>query len=343
MTKQRDGFIDIIKIYACILVVLGHFFMSMEASSIIKEVIFIEWFEKTIYYFHVPLFFICSGYLHQKYSSINTLADYGNNIRKKSLSLLIPYIVFLSITWLLKVVFSSSVNAEVNGYFYSLFCEPISPYWYLYALFFIFLITPTAKSQKNMFFMLFFALIMKSITFLPFDISLYPIKTLFMNEIWFVIGMSLSFCNLQKLCRNKVVLATSFLLLVCFVFISVAMCLFDISYAWLEFVMGIVACFTTIVFVINIENNSIIKRFDLLCSKYTFPVFLMHTIFAAGIRAVLFKLGIDSAFIHIICGLSITFIGPVIAYEIMSRIKILDFLLYPNKYLKASSRRMKNV
>ena len=68
--KTREKWVDDVKVIACILVALGHFFMSMVQSGILPDSNLHEWFITTIYYFHVPLFFICSGYLYQKYSKV---------------------------------------------------------------------------------------------------------------------------------------------------------------------------------------------------------------------------------------------------------------------------------
>lgn len=51
-------------------------------------------------------------------------------------------------TWLLKTVFADSVNKQADGLFTTLAVNPSAPYWYLYALFFIFLVTPTFSSVK---------------------------------------------------------------------------------------------------------------------------------------------------------------------------------------------------
>ena len=55
---------------------------------------------------------------------------------------------FTTATWVLKKVFSSSVNDQIGGLGDTLFLHPTAPYWYLYALFFIFLVTPTFSSVK---------------------------------------------------------------------------------------------------------------------------------------------------------------------------------------------------
>lgn len=146
--RKREVWVDNVKVIACILVVLGHFFQSMVKSNILSDSDLYEWFNTSIYYFHVPLFFICSGYLYQKYSKVNSVSSWGRNVSKKALALGIPYATFTTVTWVLKKVFSSSVNDQIGGLSNTLFLHPTAPYWYLYALFFIFLITPTFNSVK---------------------------------------------------------------------------------------------------------------------------------------------------------------------------------------------------
>ena len=146
--KTREKWVDDVKVIACILVVLGHFFQSMTKANILSENDLYEWFNTTIYYFHVPLFFICSGYLYQKYSKVNSVGSWYRNIAKKVLALGVPYATFTTATWVLKKLFSSSINGRVGGFIDTLIFEPAAPYWYLYALFFIFLVTPTFNSVK---------------------------------------------------------------------------------------------------------------------------------------------------------------------------------------------------
>lgn len=64
------------------------------------------------------------------------------------------------------------------------------------------------------------------------------------------------------------------------------------------------------------------------------PVFLMHTIFAAGLRALLCKIGIENAIVHILFGIVISFLGPILVAFIIEKIKWLSWILYPNKLFK---------
>lgn len=147
--KEHIKWVDCVKVEACILVVIGHFYQSMVVSGILPDNTIYNWFINTIYCFHVQLFFICSGFLYQKYSKVNNMSTWIKNIKKKLLSLGIPYLVFTTATWMLKHVFSGAVNNGLQtGLAETIFLKPTAPYWYLYALFFIFLITPTFSNTK---------------------------------------------------------------------------------------------------------------------------------------------------------------------------------------------------
>ena len=76
------------------------------------------------------------------------MSSWCRNVAKKVLALGVPYATFTTATWVLKKVFSSSVNDQIGGLGDTLFFHPTSPYWYLYGLFFIFLVTPTFGNVK---------------------------------------------------------------------------------------------------------------------------------------------------------------------------------------------------
>jgi len=73
-------------------------------------------------------------------------------------------------------------------------------------------------------------------------------------------------------------------------------------------------------------------------AKYTMPIFLMHTLFAAPLRSILLKVGITDAVVHVVLGLGISFVGPIIAAWIMKRTKWLEFFIYPKIILKRNEK-----
>ena len=253
---------------------------------------------------------------------VMSFTAWKKNAIKKMLTLGIPYFVFSLITWGLKSFFSGSVNTEVQSIGYHLFIHPISPYWYLYALLFIFLITPTFVDTK----VYYIALVVAGlINVLSNVVDSYAVEIVAKNQIWFVMGMGVCMFDIPKRAeRNKylgILLACLFLLL------SLVVWYCAIDYKVVSFLLGVIAC------------AAVVQSFCCLCKKqsalapYTMPIFLMHTIFAAGFRTLLLKLGFAGRMIHVVVGLFATFLCPIIAAEVMKRTK-LDFLMCPNKYLK---------
>ena len=323
----REKWVDDVKVIACILVVLGHFFQSMIKANILPENDLYKWFNTTIYYFHVPLFFICSGYLYQKYSKVNVFKSWKKNVAKKALALGVPYLTFSTATWILKTMFSGSVNDQIGGLDDTLLLHPTAPYWYLYALFFIFLVTPTFSTAKMAVTGLAVAVVAK-VYILMGGIGIYAVSTVLIDEIWFVLGMSICVFDVQI--RGKKVQGTVIGLL--FLGLSVAVYMVDIQNSAMSFVLGLLACAAVILLVAGFEERS--GKMMGFLAKYTMPIFMMHTLFAAPLRSVLLKIGVTNAAIHVVLGLGISFAGPIIAAWIMKKTKWMEFFLYPNKVLK---------
>jgi len=326
--KTREIWIDNVKVVACILVVLGHFFQSMVKSGIIQENALYGWFNTTVYTFHVQLFFICSGYLYQKYSVVDSFSSWKSNVIKKALTLGVPYLFFSTASWVIKLLFAGSVNTQNSSFFNTLIIDPMPPYWYLYILFFIFLITPTIKSGRTAIILLVLSGICKLYSILFFYTGIYLTDYTFYNWLLFVIGMVIA----KKLLvipnlTISIILFLGFLMYSCLAYLGV------INLIANGFIMCILAC-CSIIGLFHSEIPLVMQRSLRFISKYTMPIFLMHTIFAASFRSVLLKLGVLNVFIHFIVGIIISFVGPIIAMIVMEKLKPLDFLVYPNRYFK---------
>lgn len=276
----------------------------------------------------MPLFFICSGYLYQKYSRVNSVSSWCKNVAKKALALGVPYATFTTATWVLKKLFSSSVNDQIGGFWDTLFLHPTAPYWYLYALFFIFLVSPTFNSVKAAAVGLVVALAAKSLILTGGGYSVYAVSTVLSNEIWFVLGMSICAFNVQLKGRK----VQGMICGVLFIILSIMVYTAEISSSAVSFVMGLLACVAVIIMVAGFEKK--FGRGMEFIAKYTMPIFLMHTLFAAPLRSVLMKVGIENAVVHVVLGLGISFAGPITAAWIMKKTKWLEFFLYPVDYIK---------
>ncbi|SCZ79723.1 acyltransferase family protein [Pseudobutyrivibrio xylanivorans] len=333
---KRDVWVDNVKVVACLLVVLGHFFQSMVKADILPNTAFYNWFNDTIYYFHVPLFFICSGFLYQKYSKVVDFSSWKNNLLKKLVALGIPYFIFSFATWFLKKVFSSSVNEKLGGLGDTLFNHPASPYWYLYVLFFLFAITLTTKNIKRQIVLLAVVIVLRvlfSLSVFSMFSDIYIIYKILEHWIWFVLGMTLAYDKV-KFVNSFIGSLLFFLFLVCTVTVQMGY----IGGGVVRFILAALACYSVICIVHSFFKDGVQNKYWHFCAKYTMPVFLMHTLFAAPLRSVLNKIGIGNPSIHIVLGLGISFVGPVVAMIILEKLKPLDFIVYPTRYLKIGKR-----
>ena len=329
MNSKREVWVDYLKVFACVLVVLGHFFQSMVKARVIPESHAYQWFNTTLYYFHVPLFFICSGYLYQRYAAVRSWESWKNNAVKKLVALGVPYFIFSFITWLLKTVFSGAVNEQVGGLLDTLFLHPVSPYWYLYILFLFFLITPTAKSLTGLALLLGVSLALKAAGILmagspPFRI--YAVAKICQHWVWFVSGMLLALIRGKKLRKPAVGL------LLGAAFIGLSIVTYQTENGFIAFAMGALACCSAVLIAYACKERKALSFF----SQYTMPVFLMHTLFAALTRIVLVKLNVSAPAIHLAAGLVMSFASPILAAAVMKRLKI-DWILSPKIRLKSKA------
>ena len=330
--KPRYGYIDNMKLAACVLVALGHFFMSMTANGLMPYTNLYYYLLHTVYTFHVPIFFICSGFLYQKANHVHSLNDWRKNILNKLLNLGVPYAVFTTVTVLLKTIFAEEVTSPSGELADTLFIHPTAPYWYLYALFFLFVFIPCVKSKKQATGLLIAAAIFKIAVILLNNAQinvpemvlqttsmkwLYAIVNIpfyaLSRLIWFALGISLSFVNETRIRRLAPFAAPT--LLAGAVLLSILTFEPPAGYRrFSELFIGLLLCLFVIFAAVAVSPEHL-NRVSAHLSEYFMPVFVMHTICAAGLRILLLKLGVRNLAVHIAVGLVGSFLLPVLAYE----------------------------
>lgn len=147
--NKREIWVDKVKIIACMLVVLDHIIKGVSSAGIINQGTMYFLIINTIHFFHVQLFFVCSGYLYQRTCKIRSVVSWKENVLKKLLVLGVPYISFSVFSLIVKCLFVTNNELTVGNIINTLLINPISPYWYLYALIIIFFVTPTFDSKKE--------------------------------------------------------------------------------------------------------------------------------------------------------------------------------------------------
>ena len=340
--KKRIEWIDYLKVFACILVVIGHLIQSLQKSNIDNYeniTSFINWF---IYLFHMPLFFAVSGYLYEMNKKQFSWKQYKNFVIKKIINFGVPYIVFYLIYVIINMVFASSVNnprgiEEIKG----IVNNPMAPYWFLYALLSIFIFIPllekVLKENKKVIFIVLIALKIISIFI---NTKIYLIDSFFENAIYFYLGCIINngIIILKDKSIKRIIKNVGFVLMYILVSIFYYIYYNKMSYYIVELIdivfaiLGTIICIYTFMYVKNCNMFDYIK-------KYTFEIYLLHTIFAAGFRIVLFKMGINNYWIHFIIGILASIEIPIIIAKICKKTKYLNFFFYPLKTIKEIKKK----
>lgn len=339
--RKRENWVDNVKVISCILVAAGHLFMGLTDAGILSGTNAVQsWFHVAIYTFHVQLFFLCSGYLYQKYSKVTTLAEWGGNVKKKALALGIPYLAFSILTWIIKKAAAGSVNTAAGGFIDSIFVHPMDSMWFIYVLLFMFVITPTLKDRRSVLILLLVSAALYFIDLLIYQSSVVLVFKLMQFELWFVLGMLLATFDLKEAVSAKTAGILSAITGAAFILGTILLAN-GLSFKGFELILGLLASASLILLFLMLDKKAVQPKSFKFLAGYTMPIYVMHTIFAAGIRTVLTKLGIHSPAMHIILGLTFSFGGPILAAYLMSKVKWLDFFLYPMKYLKKSDAKAK--
>lgn len=323
MAKQRILWVDFVKIVAMVYIVLIHFFQSMIKSGYVPDTVAGRWAVTVCEWMMVRLFFFCSGYLYQKVGKINNLSDWGKNLINKFTHLMVPYFLFSLITVFLKTMAADMVNTPINESIWNiLFIEPIPPFWFLYVLFLLFIIfVPISDRKTEIVGLIIAVLLFLMFAFLPIP-GVFALVGKF--ALWFVLGMGVARKDWLKVIprwtRYPLLLFIPASLLI---YIYITGC----GNVWIDIVMGAWGILMAIMWARfldeKVRENVKVQEKTKMLIKYSMPVFLMQTIFAAGCRIMLNKVGIHLAGLHILFGLIATFVGPCIAAKIYWNIKVM--------------------
>ena len=134
----------LLSVWGILLVLLGH---SGFEEPIIQQKL--SYLHSWIYSFHMPLFFLISGYLFSLTNPEVKNACTGKFIWKKTQRLIVPYVVLGTVIFAIKYAFAGLSHADrvfSVGNFFKMFIIPSAEYstighlWYVFTLYIIFLL-----------------------------------------------------------------------------------------------------------------------------------------------------------------------------------------------------------
>ena len=132
---MRSATIDAAKGIAIVLVVYGHCLRGLTVAGLIDDRSWLQVTDYVIYSFHMPLFFFVSG-LFVRASMARGAMHFW---RGKVLTILYPYVLWSLLQGSVQIALAGSgvTNRTLPlSALFEIFWAPISPFWFLYALFF---------------------------------------------------------------------------------------------------------------------------------------------------------------------------------------------------------------
>ena len=325
---ERNILADKLKGYACFLVLFGHVIMGIRLAGVDIPHFFYG-IEKFLWSFHVALFLFLSGVVYKVTGEWKSKKSKWRFVLYKLYNLGVPYVVFSAVYILINsLVPQVNTQSSVWDILY-IWHTPVAQYWFLYALFFLFLIwTALSGILKNRQITLITALIG---LFVPLSgFSLGCMAVVFSSALAFGLGTSVSF---PKLTRPPVWVKCSVVLV--HIAVAVAFILPDKTETpFIKELLMLLGIYASILFISMIQNSKPVSAFLNFINKYSFQIYLLHTIFTAGIRILLLRAGITNWVIHILLGTVCGIVFSVLAAEIAKRIKILNFFFFPSKAFK---------
>lgn len=332
---KRDKLADLLKGYACFLVVFGHVIMGIRKGGITIPFGTLE-LELFIWTFHVGLFMFLSGYVYNITGGWKSKGTRVKFIIHKLLNLAIPYLIFSIIYILINTLIpSTNTQMEVSDILY-LWKEPVAQYWFLYALFMLFLIwTVMSKFLKNWQITIFMAIIGMVGYFYNFSFGI--LDSAISMAIPFGVGTCLSKFYVDKIAESKKIA-----LIITHIVVTLLVILIGVNNYFVDKLDCLLGIFSSIALISILQKSKIIKKTLEKINKKSFPIYLLHTIFTAGIRIVLIKIGIENYVIHVLLGLLFGFICPYIISSITEKHPILDIAFYPNRNIKTLKEKTKN-
>lgn len=336
---SRAYWVDYAKAIGIILVVYGHVARGLyNAGLILNEQVY-SLIDSVIYSFHMPLFFFLSGLFF--FDSFKKKKVKGLVLSKVD-TVVYPYFLWSILQGIIEVFMSSVTNGNASfSELLKILWEPRAQFWFLYALFFIFLLSSIIFRFIRIKFVLIVFLLSVllyvvcsyySVDYIPWWVS--------NNFVFFVLGVVFKYYSRFLKFDGKGYLI--FLLVLFFVVQYVFHCEFEYFYTdkgWFSLLVSVVS-----IFVVVVVSKALSKRpnnFVLFIGASSMGVYLMHIMAGSGARILLVKyFSVSDVFVHAVTGVILGLSLPLLVVLVVKKYKIPLFFSAPISkcFLKKSDR-----
>ena len=330
----RNKLVDCLKGYSCLLVVFGHVILGIQNMGKVSIPGFAPYLKDFIWTFHVPLFLFLSGYVYRITGEWKGKKTRWQFILHKALNLGVPYLVFSVLYILINEMIPGTNFSHSTREILFLWKTPVAHFWFLRTLFLLFVMYALLSRFLSNLWITLILTVLSCVHMLLPGLP-FPLGSII---AWaFAFGFGVCLISLDRFRFSGVqaaaVIAGHFALeCVCLsTGISGLPVIVEIERA-----AGIIASITLVSLLVK---NASIEKFLLFINRYSFPIYLMHTIFTAGARILMEKAGLHSYWVHVAAGMLVGLTIPILAAVIMEKTKWMNFVLYPSQTIKQLKKK----
>ena len=337
--KKRLAWLDSIKGFAIIMVVLGHIASGYIQAGLYPENsgVMVLMYNFT-YAFHMPLFFVLSGFSFGFAYVYESYVLKKDRIKAQLINIIMLYFLWSIIQWATKMLMSDYVNNEYT--LTDLLWMPLkamAPYWYLYVLAFCYLLTYFFIRKK-----------IKIKYLLAFSFVLCLLHTWIEKMCGLTIMMTSSyyFFFILGLFVSKSKTLTDFLKkyinIIPLLIIGVAIGLifsftkdYRIGWSDIPLIGSIMALALSLAF-IGAAQRFAVPLLETV-GRYSLEIFLLNSFITAANRKILPALGINNFALNIIVNLLMATALPVLFGLVLKKIRLHSLFFKPYALLSKKS------
>lgn len=333
--NKRELWIDYLKAVACLSVLTFHVIYGLQNAGI-ECGLFLSGLKNLCGIFQIPVFMFASGYLYDKKKMTSYLKFEG----KKLLNLGVPYVVFSVVYYVINVSFQSSVNFSYNiNNLLEIYKTPLAQYWYIFATLLIFLVLPILeKLIQNEFMLLAFLLAWKLVNSYWISVTNYDY---YFSQYAFYFYLGTLYCRYHKeltLTREK-----KSTVLVCVLGFS-ALFFSGYFYEWgsafpIKEMFAAILSIYLLIYVFESKEEKMGNPLLRTVAKYSFQIYLLHTMATAAIRIVLSKVGVVSQWPQFFIGWGFGLGLTLFAAFLCEKTVYLNFFFFPERTYRKFRRK----
>ncbi|GAA0086320.1 acyltransferase family protein [Clostridium sp. CTA-7] len=340
MEKRIDE-VDIIKGIAILLVFIGH----AATNSFLPRPSTYEFIVQFIYAFHMPLFFMISGFLSVKSFNMNLKKDYIKFIKNKFNRLMIPFITISLITNGLMIIAQVVINKEVNiqNIFEMFKTTAVYPenaimgaLWFLYALFIVSVLSPILDKFSWKFIVVIGILIN---IFTPKNLYFLALNRVSFFLIYYFIGMYIRKVydlknKINYKCNKYIIIVSAAIIAIYSTIITKGIILNQILMNIYMLICGILGIILALYFAIFIKKYNSLKLIFSKLGNYSMDIYIFSWFFQVASMIFITKvIKLDSYNIFFISNFIIGSLSLPFSIFIVRRIPLIRFLFLgiPNK------------